>query len=49
MDKYYIIFSDTKSGVVRVEKDALNDIYQFIIDHKMVEGSYYIIKGKKIV
>lgn len=49
MEKYYIIFSDTKSGVVRVEKDTLNLIYQFIIDNNMVEGSYYIIKGKKIV
>ncbi len=49
MIKYYLIFSDSKTGVVRVEKHTLNEVYQFVIDNNMIEGSYFIIKGNKVI
>jgi hypothetical protein len=49
MEKFYLIFLNVDRNLVILEKDKLTDIYDFIIEKRMVEGSYRLIKGMKVI
>lgn len=47
--KYYLIFKDANHHVVFIESEQLNDLYKVILDKSLLEGSYRIFKGTKIL
>lgn len=47
--KYYLIFKDANHNVVFIESDSLNDLYKIILDKNLLEGSYRIFKGTKVL
>lgn len=49
MDKYYLIFLNVERNVIFLEKEKLVELYDFITEKQMVEGTYRIIKGVKVV
>lgn len=49
MEKYYLIFKDSNHYLIFIESKDLNELYKLILDKKLVEGSYRIIKGNKII
>jgi hypothetical protein len=49
MDKFYLIFLNVDRNVIFLEKEKLVEIYDFITEKQMVEGTYKIIKGMKVV
>lgn len=49
MEKFYLIFLNVDRNLVILEKDKLNDIYAFITEKQMIEGSYRLIKGVKVI
>lgn len=47
--KYYLIFKDADHNVIFIESEQLNDLYKIILDKSLLEGSYRIFKGVKII
>ena len=47
--KYYLIFKDGSHNVVFIESEQLNDLYKIIVDKNLLEGSYRIFKGTRIL
>lgn len=46
--KYILVFMSLVPEVHFIEKDSLTEIYSLIIDTKLPDGTYKIIKGKFI-
>lgn len=49
MEKYYLIFLNVDRNIIILEKEKLVELYDFITEKQMVEGTYRIIKGVKVV
>lgn len=49
MEKYYLIFLNVERNIIIMEKEKLVELYDFITEKQMVEGTYRIIKGMKVV
>lgn len=49
MEKYYLIFLNVDRNIIILEKEKLVELYDFITEKQMVEGSYRIIKGMKVI
>lgn len=49
MEKYYLIFLNVDRNIIILEKEKLVELYDFITEKQMVEGTYRIIKGMKVV
>jgi hypothetical protein len=43
--KYILIVTDNTPKTFFLEKDSINEIYALIVEMKLPEGSYKIIKG----
>lgn len=49
MEKYYLIFLNVDRNIIILEKEKLVELYDFITEKQMIEGTYRIIKGMKVV
>lgn len=49
MEKYYLIFLNKDRNIIILEKEKLVELYDFITEKQMIEGTYRIIKGMKVV
>jgi hypothetical protein len=46
--KYMLVFMSNVPEVHFIEKDTLTEIYNIIVDTKLPDGTYKVIKGKFI-
>lgn len=48
-DRYFLIYTNDKNRLLRINKTSLNEVYKIILDLQMLEGSYFIMKGNVVI
>ena len=47
--EYFLIFANKEGKTIILGKPNLTELYDLITTYKMIEGTYSIIKGAKVV